>query len=197
MSTARRAVIKNLAITEVPTASYWLTTTAFHLRHVLPEPFDIPQHMGNVMGGAAIGSIVGNVAAGIYCRFAPDESRTNRRTRTIAAACATIVSVAVSTAFETRTGIRLFDMQHIAGTPDILDFYYGVGTSAVTGAIAPTAVRESDLDHSVTENGGEVLSPEPDTNSGLIIEPPRVGVYLQEEPLETFQPDIYATRTMR
>jgi hypothetical protein len=133
-----RAIGKGAAMILSSSYAAALTNQTFDLRNALPEPFDYPQHASNVAIGAVIGTLIGNASAALYEKFGPRDDQAHGRVRAAAAVGASVVGLAINAVFETRTGIRLLHLESIAGTPDILDFAYGVGSSAASGAIAPT-----------------------------------------------------------
>jgi hypothetical protein len=144
MKIRRPRIAKVAANFIAPYASYPLTDIIFHLRNTLPEPFDYANHAGNVMAGAAFGNLFGNLAAAAYVDLVPEDRQTAGRMRLAAAALATTVALAANAVVETRIGLSLTpeSFAAFAGTPDAIDFAYGVGAAAITGAIAPTKANQ-------------------------------------------------------
>jgi hypothetical protein len=139
---ANRAATKGGVLVIGSSFTAGLTDQAFNLRDSLPQPFDYPQHAANVTAGMGIGALVGTAATVLYDRFGSQEEHSQRRIRALAVAAATIAGTVVNAAFETRTGIRLLHMEAFAGTPDPLDFVYGVASSALSGEVTPAFRNE-------------------------------------------------------
>lgn len=137
----KRASIPKIAANLIPFLSYPVASAMFNLRNRLPEPFDYADHAGNVMAGITIGVTLGTVAANTYVNTVPEEQQTPSRLRLRAAAFATSCALAVNAVVETRAGQAIVP-EFLVSTPDVIDFVYGVGSAAISGAMIPTIVKE-------------------------------------------------------
>ena len=99
------------------------------VRNILPEPFDVPSHVGNVAGSYVVGQITGIVVGGAY-DGAHETPGTARRMTTVAGACAGML---MNTLFETKLGVSITQGILTPSTPDMIDLAYGIAGAVVGG----------------------------------------------------------------
>lgn len=101
-------------------------------RDILPEPFDIFDHAGNLNGSAPAGYLTGLFVGSAYLdRSNPDLSPEQQKRRALGAMAAggLVVGAVVNYISESKFGMSL---THIGDTGDPIDFGYGVATSVAT-----------------------------------------------------------------
>ena len=115
-------------------SALYMGGTIGELRNCLPEPFDLPDHLGNVVAGTAIGSVVaiiGSAAAEAVARNGSSDLRKSPlRFRALMAAGSMALGAIANGLTETKLGV-------IVNVPDQIDFAYGVIASGIFGAVAP------------------------------------------------------------
>jgi hypothetical protein len=123
-------------------------------RHIAPEPFDFPSHIGNFRE-ASMATTGAYVMIGIFTLLRPlieGPPEVLKRNAKVTAVAAFAVSTAVQVIGE-KYGIT--NSIHAINTPDPLDAAYGVGWSAITAVAAyggfAHATRPHDSDTSPTQ----------------------------------------------
>lgn len=129
-------------------------------RDILPEPFDIGNHQGNINDSLLIGSVAGLVTIKALERIAPKSSNKNRRRAMLT--IAVTAGLAINSLVETKFGQRIIGentMHSLFGdhvTTDPLDLVYGTITSAAASyTISPQVSPKQNL-HNPAEVSYEV-----------------------------------------
>jgi galactitol-specific phosphotransferase system IIC component len=99
------------------------------VRNILPEPFDVPSHVGNVAGSYVVGYITGIIVGGEYDGAHETPGRVQQKA-IAAGACA---GVLMNTLFETKLGVSITQGILAPNTPDMIDLAYGIAGAAVGG----------------------------------------------------------------
>lgn len=99
------------------------------MRDILPEPVDVPSHLGNFAGSYVVGYITGIIVGGEYNGAHETPGRV-RQTATVAGACAGLL---MNTLFETKLGVSITQGILAPNTPDMIDLAYGIAGAAVGG----------------------------------------------------------------
>ncbi len=112
-------------------------------RNILPEPFDVFDHAGNINGSAQLGYagglIVGKLVADRANRDVErDDSKLSIRAKMALGGLS--VGLVVNGLVETKFGTKLI---HLESTPDPIDFAYGVVTATAVGALLPNVEQET------------------------------------------------------
>ncbi len=112
-------------------------------RDILPEPFDVFDHAGNINGSAQLGYagglIVGKLVTDRASRGGErEDSRLSIRAKMALGGLS--VGLLVNGLVETKFGTKLM---HWESTPDPIDFAYGVITATAVGALLPNVEQEA------------------------------------------------------
>lgn len=110
-------------------------------RDVLPEPFDVMDHAGNINGSAQFGYAAGMVAGKYYTHWTNDSEvvPSTRSVRTKMAMGGLAVGLAVNGLIESKFGMKLV---HWENTSDPIDFIYGVGAATAAASLLTDVERE-------------------------------------------------------
>lgn len=116
------------------------------VRNIIPEPFDVFDHVGNVSLSVAMGYvgglIVGKVAASRAKR--EDLITNNTAIRTRMAFGGLTVGVVLNGLVETRVGMSILPL---INTPDTVDLVYGAAAATVAGAFIPKVTQSPETEH--------------------------------------------------
>lgn len=112
------------------------------VRNILPEPFDIFDHIGNVNLSAQIGYLAGALTGVIYTRNKNKlhQVLSERKTRGVMAVGAAATGICINGLVETKTGQSLIHWQN---TADPIDFIYGAITATAMGALLPIVKQKT------------------------------------------------------
>lgn len=123
------------------------------LRDKLPEPVDVVDHLSNVGYTLYPGYVVGSIAAALSLfrqkrelgpRSYVDEERTNSVMLVAGLAAGTLINAAV----ETRYGLRLLENYPVGNSkPEIIDFAYGLATTAIAAVALPEFHQQAPSKH--------------------------------------------------
>lgn len=110
---------------------------AMNLRNKLPEPLDLPDHIGNMtVISAPLGYVVGLETG----RHLADRFTSKFGLRAVAGTAALAAGIGVAALYETKTGQRLPFITE--NEPDLLDAIYGAAASGAAGYFGPDVTRE-------------------------------------------------------
>lgn len=106
-------------------------------RDHLPEPFDLPDHIGNIDISSLLGYTSGLAAGQIYSSFEQkcEPKEAIRKTRTVMALAGFCVGLVANAATETKLGLSF--VPGTSGTPDGIDLLYGVAASTIAATAGP------------------------------------------------------------
>jgi hypothetical protein len=116
------------------------------MRNILPEPFDVLDHAGNINGSAQFGYAGGLLVGKLVADRAnkQEDCPSKLSTRTKMALGGLSVGLLLNGLVETRFGMKLI---HWENTSDPIDFAYGVGTATAVGALIPNVEHRSQLEY--------------------------------------------------
>lgn len=125
------------------------------VRDHLPEPFDVPDHLGNVGHSLVPGFLAGLAAGKLYTYFERNNSEDEawRKTRIVKGMAGFCVGLAINAWAESKTGHSL--------TPDPIDMIYGTYAASTAAILGP----ETPLTNRNVENHTIASGPHPAVNS--------------------------------
>ncbi len=118
------------------------------VRDHLPEPFDVPDHLGNVGHSLVPGFVAGLAAGKLYTYFERSNSEDEawRKTRIVKGMAGFCVGLAINVWAEAKTGHSL--------TPDPIDVVYGTYAASTAAIVGPeTPLRKRSVEDDTVVNG--------------------------------------------
>ena len=101
------------------------------VRNIIPEPFDLMDHAGNLAPSMVVGVGVTYLSALLGTKF----SNTPKAVRRFAMAIGGTAVVAANLLVETKYGLNIYSAVNNNTTPDVLDIAYGVGAGVLASSL--------------------------------------------------------------
>lgn len=120
-------------------------------RNIIPEPFDLMDHAGNLAPSMMVGAGVTYLSALLGTKF----SNTPKVIRRFAMAIGGTAVVAANLLVETKYGLSVYSAVNSNTTPDVLDVAYGVGAGVLASSLVGVVPVEGDekMEMRTTDNG--------------------------------------------